>query len=363
VSLAADPRVDPRIPAALAPFGLDGLAPPPPVSADSPRDAQLEFLVAAEGGFEAVFHALMTGLPAVEGVTHESLSIPRQVRDSAGDGAGTGAVAGEIPLTIHRPAGTSGPLPAVVHLHGGGMTLLTAEDPVYVYERDELAACGLIVIGVEFRNAGGKLGAHSYPAGLDDCADAVRWALSEGDALGASGVVVSGESGGGNLTLAISHRARREGWLDQVAGFYAQCPFIHGGWTKGVDELPSMSENDNYLVGCALFAVLAEVYDPGSSHAGDPECWPLRASLEDLRGMPPHVISVNELDPLRDEGLQYYRALVRAGVSTTGRMVAGTCHGGDILFPAAIPEVHAASIRDVAAFAHDAVAAPSAISR
>jgi acetyl esterase/lipase len=306
-------------------------------------------MAAAESGFEAVFDALTTGLPAVEGVSRESLSIPRQVRD------GTGAGAGEIPLTIHRPAGTSSPLPAVVHLHGGGMTLLTAEDPVYRHERDELAACGLIVIGVEFRNAGGKLGAHPYPAGLDDCADAVRWALSQRDALGASGVVVSGESGGGNLTLAVSHRARREGWLDQVAGFYAQCPFIHGGWCKR-DPLPSMSENDNYFVSCALFSILAEVYDPGAAHAEDPECWPLRAGIEQLRAMPPHVISVNELDPLRDEGLQYYRALVRAGVTTVGRMVAGTCHGGDLLFAGQIPEVYAASISDVAAFARDVVA-------
>jgi acetyl esterase len=105
-----------------------------------------------------------------------------------------------------------------------------------------------------------------------------------------------------------------------------------------------------------LFSVLAELYDPGSANAANPEVWPLHASLDELRGMPPHVISVNELDPLRDEGLQYYRALVRAGVSACGRLVAGTCHGGDLLFPAAIPEVYAASISDVAAFAH-AVAA------
>ena len=340
MSLAADPRVDPRIPAALAPFGLDGLAPLPPVTADSPREAQLEFIAAAEAGFEAMFGALNAGLPAIEGVTREQVSIPRS------------AAEGEIPLTIHRPDQAHGRPAAVVHLHGGGMTLLTAADPVYARERDELAACGLTVIGVEFRNAGGRLGAHPYPAGLDDCADAVRWAIAEQEALDVAGVLVNGESGGGNLTLAVSHRARREGWLDQIAGFYAQCPFIHGGWARGRDELPSMAENDNYLVGNVLFSVLAELYDPGSAHFADPEVWPLHASLDELRGMPPHVISVNELDPLRDEGLAYYRALVHAGVSAYGRLVAGTCHGGDILFGGAIPEVHAATISEVARFAY-----------
>jgi acetyl esterase/lipase len=340
VSLATDPRVDPRIPAALAPFGLDGHAPPPPVAADSPREEQLAFIAAAEAGFEAIFGALSTGLAPVPGVTSEAVTI-----ESTHGGP-------EIPVFVHRPADADWPLPIVVHIHGGGMTLLTAGDPVYARERDELAATGLIVLGVEFRNAAGKLGNHPFPAGLDDCADAVRWALAERTPLGGSGVVVSGESGGGNLTLAVSHRARREGWLGEIAGFYAQCPFIHGGWANPPDSLPSMRENDDYLVGCALFGVLAALYDPDGSHVQDPECWPLQATLDQLAGMPPHVISVNELDPLRDEGLAYYRALVRASVSVHGRVVAGTCHGGDILFPGAIPEIHAASIRDVSGFAH-----------
>ena len=67
--------------------------------------------------------------------------------------------------------------------------------------------------------------------------------------------------------------------------------------------------------------------------------------------MPPHVISVNELDPLRDEGLLYYRRLLAAGVSAVGRIVAGTCHGGDMMFPHAMPDVLAATVRDISGFA------------
>ena len=76
------------------------------------------------------------------------------------------------------------------------------------------------------------------------------------------------------------------------------------------------------------------------------------ATDDELVGLPTHVISVNELDPLRDEGLQYYRRLVRAGVPAMGRVVAGTCHGGDLLLAHAMPDVFAASIRDVSGFAH-----------
>jgi acetyl esterase/lipase len=68
--------------------------------------------------------------------------------------------------------------------------------------------------------------------------------------------------------------------------------------------------------------------------------------------MPPHVISVNELDPLRDEGLRYYRSLLRAGVPTLGRIVAGTCHSGDMMAPGDMPDVYAATVRDISGFAH-----------
>jgi acetyl esterase len=75
------------------------------------------------------------------------------------------------------------------------------------------------------------------------------------------------------------------------------------------------------------------------------------ATDDDLKDFPPHVISVNELDPMRDEGLDYYRRLVRAGVPAVGRVVAGTCHGGDLLFPGVMPDVFAASVRDLSGFA------------
>ena len=75
------------------------------------------------------------------------------------------------------------------------------------------------------------------------------------------------------------------------------------------------------------------------------------ATDEELAGLPPHVISVNELDPMRDEGLLYYRRLVHTSVPAVGRIVAGTCHGGDLLLAGVMPEVFEASMRDVSGFA------------
>ncbi len=63
------------------------------------------------------------------------------------------------------------------------------------------------------------------------------------------------------------------------------------------------------------------------------------------------MISVNELDPLCDEGLAYFRKLLDAGVSAVSRTVNGACHAGDCLFLDAMPDVVGATIRDIIGFA------------
>ena len=137
-----------------------------------------------------------------------------------------------------------------------------------------------------------------------------------------------------------------------IDGVYAQCPYISGAYASPPPELPSLHENDGYFLASDLMGYFVEAYDPGAANLKNPLAWPWYAEVDDLVGMPPHVISVNELDPLRDEGLDYYRKLARAGVRVNSRTVNGTCHAGDLLLPGAMPEVYAASARDLATFAH-----------
>ena len=106
------------------------------------------------------------------------------------------------------------------------MVILTAADPMFVRWRNTLASFGMVVVGVEFRNGGGELGNHPFPAGLEDCSNGIKWVHEKRDELGVPKIVVSGESGGGNLSIATALKAKREGWLNAIDAIYACCPYI-----------------------------------------------------------------------------------------------------------------------------------------
>jgi acetyl esterase len=97
--------------------------------------------------------------------------------------------------------------------------------------------------------------------------------------------------------------------------------------------------------------IMTKVYDPTCENATNPLAWPYHAATEDLVGLPPHVISVNQLDPLRDEGLAYFAKLLGAGVPAVSRTVNGTSHAADCIFRDAMPDVYLTTIRDIKSFA------------
>ncbi len=79
------------------------------------------------------------------------------------------------------------------------MTVGKADSKQHHCLGDDLAASGLVVFNVEFRNAAGELGPHPFPAGLNDCASALKWIHENKEKFGVSKIVLNGESGGANL--------------------------------------------------------------------------------------------------------------------------------------------------------------------
>ena len=252
-----------------------------------------------------------------------------------------------IPCHITRPDGATA-APGVIYLHGGGMANLSAFDGNYRAFNRMMAREGAVVVAVDFRNsivasASGEIG--EFPAGLNDCVSAFRLVHANAESLGIDPdrIVIAGESGGGNLTLATGMRLLREGDIDLVAGLYALCPYI--ALDRDGETFPSAVEFDGYFL-----RVLGEWgrYSDGvaAADAKDPLAWPIFAGTDDVAGLPSTVIRVNECDPLRDEGIAFFRTLLAAGVPARCDTVMGTMHAVEAI-PNVCPEISRAAARDI----------------
>lgn len=336
MTFGEDPRADARIVAAMAMMDFAPGVDTPDLHVD--YESALVFCAASEAAGDLGHPMMWEAMPAFEDVASLTQTI-KGVDDN------------DITLFIDRPKNQNGPLPGMVHTHGGGMVLMRAADPTFVRWRKSVAQQGMVVVGVEFRNGGGSLGNHPFPAGLNDCATAAQWVIANKVDLGISSLIISGESGGGNLCIATTLKAHKEGWSGDIDGVYAMCPYISGVYANPTNDLISLVENNTYMLDCTGMAILARVYDPTGENKNNPLAWPLQANVDDLKGLPAHIISVNELDPLRDEGLQYYRKLTAAGVPGTARTVHGTPHAGDIGFVDIAPEITAQTLSSIYQFA------------
>src|SRR5260221_8030260 len=104
---------------------------------------------------------------------------------------------------------------------------------------------------VDFRNAVVRSSVPEvapFPAGLNDCVSGLKWVVANARHLSIdpARVVVAGESGGGNLTLATGLKLKRDGELGLIKGLYALCPYIAGQWPT--PQCPSSTENNGILL-------------------------------------------------------------------------------------------------------------------
>ena len=337
--LSEDPRIDPRIKALFAAMP----------ELPNPGDAQSREELVAEANSEAA-------LARAKG-TEQFLAMcdTEEVAPSAGLRTETlefeSAPDGNTIKVLYIRPDTDDALPCVYYIHGGGMQSMSCFMGNYRAWGRIIAAQGVAVAMVDFRNALTPSSAPEvlpYPAGLDDCVSGVKWLAESADDLGvdAGSIVIAGESGGGNLTLATGLRLRKEGDIGLVHGLYALCPYIAGSWPH--PDCPSSVENNGILLDLHNNRG-AMAYGIEELAAENPLAWPGFATEDDVRGLPPVVISVNECDPLRDEGVNFYRLLLRAGVAAQCRQVMGSIHGTEI-FPMTCPEVSRETARSLADF-------------
>ncbi len=339
ISIESDLRLDPRLRAILVAIP----------SAPLPDVESREQLLAESNSPEAL--ALRETMRAFMDLCDEAapsagLEISTRQFRSEPDG-------NSINLQVIRPE-IEGSLACVYYIHGGGMAAMSCFDGMYRGWGKLIAANGVAVVMVDFRNCVTPSSAPEvapFPAGLNDCVSGLRWTAAHAAELGIdpARIVVAGESGGGNLTLATGLKLKRDGELELIKGLYALCPYIAGQWPA--PGCPSSVENEGILLNLHNNRG-AMGYGIEAFNEGDPLAWPSFAGSDDVSGFSPTVISVNECDPLRDEGVNFYRLLLSAGVAARCRQVMGTMHGTEI-FSIACPDISRDTARDIASFARE----------
>ena len=334
--LQSDPRIDPRI---KRMFGDFDQPPGPDVGSreellEQMRSPEAQAVLAREADFYR-----STGGEEVAPST--GLRTRTETFSSSPDG-------NRVNILFIRPDNDE-TLPCIYYTHGGGMAYLSAYDENYQAWGRIMAAQGVAVAMVDFRNALLPSSAPEvmpFPAGLNDCVSGLRWVHAQAEALriDPGHVIIAGDSGGGNLAIATALSLNRAGETNLISGLYALCPFIAGRWPD--NEHPSSIEHEGVFISIANNRI-AHAYGIDALDARDPLAWPLFAALEDVSGLPETVISVNECDPLRDEGVAFYRLLLSAGVPARCRQIMGTVHATEV-FPACAPDVSYTTAADIA---------------
>jgi acetyl esterase/lipase len=339
--LQDDRRIDPRIKAAMAAF---------PTVAQSDVRSRDDILAEVNTPEAIAQRQQMTQLFDLmdneQIASSKGLTVSTHEFRSSPDG-------NTIKIQLIRPESRE-PQPCVYYIHGGGMQMMSCFDGMYRAWGRIIAGQGVAVAMVDFRNALTPSSAPEvlpFPAGLNDCVSGVKWLHQNAARLGLdpAHIIVAGESGGGNLTLATGLKLKQDGALGLIRGLYALCPYIAGQWPQ--DRLPSSIENNGILLDLHNNRG-AMAYGIQELERKNPLAWPGFASEQDVRGLVPTIISVNECDPLRDEGIEFYRLLLRAGVPAQCRQVMGTIHGTEI-FAMACPDVSRETAASIARFCRE----------
>jgi acetyl esterase/lipase len=244
---------------------------------------------------------LLAAVPEVPDVVSEDVAVPGGQR-----------------VRLYRRADHRGPTPAMVWIHGGGMCFGSIEGDDYMC-RVWTAKLGCVIASVEYRLAP----EHQYPAHVDDCYAALQWVHGN---VEATKLVIGGASAGGGLAAGTALLARDRAEVPlafQVLIF----PMIDDrAVTPSSNEIdfPKVWNRESNRHGWAAYLGDRAGTDDVPIYAA-----PGRATVDDLRGLPPAYIDVGELDPFRDEDIAYASRLLQAGVACELHVTPGVFHASE----------------------------------
>ncbi|HEY3710532.1 MAG TPA: alpha/beta hydrolase [Amycolatopsis sp.] len=269
------------------------------------------------------------GRKAVDGVQDGDVAMaPADIEVLTVPGGPNGAVE----VRIVKPEGVTGDLPVLVYIHGAGWVF----GDFHTHERlvRELAAgTGAAVVFPEYSRSPEA----RYPVAIEENYAAVQWVVRHGaeKGLDTTRIAIAGDSVGGNMAAALTLMAKERGdvsFLQQVL-FY---PVTDASFdTESYHEFA-----EGYFLARNGMKWFWDQYTTDEAQRAEITASPLRASSEQLAGLPPALVITGQADVLRDEGEAYAAKLRQAGVAVTAVRYQAVIH--DFVMVNALRETHAA---------------------
>jgi acetyl esterase len=259
-----------------------------------------------------------------------------------------GGPSGEVSVRIIRPKGTTGTLPVIVYMHGAGWVFgNNATHDRLIRELADGAGAALV-----FPNYGLSPEVH-YPHALEEGYAVLRWIADHGAEknLDGSRIAIAGDSVGGNMSAALTLIAKERSGpaLAAQALFY---PVTDASFdTDSYDQFA-----EGYFLRRDGMQWFWDQYAPDEGQRDEITASPLRATTDQLAGLPPALVITAEADVLRDEGEAYARKLRQAGVDVSATRYEGVIH--DFMMLNALRETNGAkaAISQAIAYLKDALA-------
>ena len=288
-NVATDPNLDPRVREFLVPIDRD-----PSPFWELPQPKPQEILT-----------ALQKQTPVdVSGVTTTEQTITQ-------DGT-------SVKIYIMKPEHLTGEPGILFFVHGGVWIVGNFENHKR-FLRDLVVGSGQVAVFVEYT----LLPAAKYPTQLNECYEALTWTAAHAGEFGADGsrIAIAGNSVGGNMSAALTLMTK-----DRKGPKISYQVLFWPATDASVDTKSYLNYGTDRFLARAFMKYGWDLYAPDAKMRDNPYVSPLRANLDQLRGLPPALVITAENDPLRDEGEAYARKLKEAGVDVAAVRYNGTIH-------------------------------------
>ncbi|WP_405953857.1 alpha/beta hydrolase [Streptomyces phaeochromogenes] len=243
-----------------------------------------------------------------------------------------GGPTGQVRARIVRPAGASDVLPVIIYIHGAGWVFGNAHTHDRLVRELAVGARAAVVFPEYDLSPEAR-----YPVAIEQNYTVARWVVTDGAGhnLDASRIAVAGDSVGGNMSAALTLMAKERGDvpLVQQVLFY---PVTDAAFDTG--SYHQFAEG--YFLRRDAMQWFWDQYTTDEKQRAEITASPLRATTEQLTGLPPALVITGEADVLRDEGEAYANKLREAGVPVTAVRYQGIIH--DFVMLNALADTHAA---------------------